>query len=725
VTSWGRRTVGRWWHAGCWLAAAALLLADVATGQDATDRRIVYPESTRESVVEDYHGQPVADPYRWLEDTESPTTRDWIERQNALTFGYLKSIPQRAAIEQRLTDVWNFERYDLPVKRGNRYFFTHNDGLQNQSVLYSMTDLEAPRAVLLDPNTLSTDGTVALASWQPSEDGRLLAYMIADGGSDWRTVRIRRVNTREDLPEELRWVKFSSIAWVPSGEGFFYSRYDEPTAGQELLGANYFQKLYYHQVGTAQSDDVLVYERSDQKEWGFHGTVTEDGRYLVIDVTRGTNPQNQIFIKDLQNHDQPVQELLTGFTAEFVFVGNDGTTFYFLTDEGAPRRRVVAIDLTSPQPPQWRELIQESSDTLERVTLLGDRFIATYLHDALSAVRLFTLDGSSVGEVSLPGLGTVEGFGGRRDADETFFSFTNYSSPRSIQRFDLKTDTSQLWRQPQIAFDSSQFVTEQVFYASRDGTRVPMLLTYKRGIKRDGTNPTLLYAYGGFNISLTPVFSPENAVWLELGGIYAVPNLRGGGEYGREWHEAGMLDRKQNVFDDFIAAAEYLIREQWTQPTKLAIRGRSNGGLLVGATMTQRPELFGACLPAVGVMDMLRFHKFTIGWAWTGEFGSSADPQQFKVLQSYSPLHNIRPGICYPATMVTTADRDDRVVPGHSFKFAAALQAAQGCDRPILIRVETRAGHGAGTPVSKRIEEAADCWAFLVQSLGMQWSTTP
>jgi prolyl oligopeptidase len=447
--------------------------------------------------------------------------------------------------------------------------------------------------------------------------------------------------------------------------------------------------------------------------------VTEDGRYLVINVSRGTAPENQIFIKDLQQHDQPVQELLAGFTAEFEYIGNDATRFYFLTDDRAPRRRVIAVDLTKPQRDAWQELIPESLDTLVSASLFGERLIANYLRDARSAVRLYRLDGSLAGELELPGLGTVSGFEGRRSAGETFFGFTNYVSPLAIYRYELNDGKTTLWRQPSVAMDATQFVTEQVFYPSRDGTKIPMILTYKRGLERNGSTPTLLYAYGGFNISLTPSFSPANAVWIDMGGIFAVPNLRGGGEYGREWHEAGMFERKQNVFDDFIAAAEYLTREGWTQPSKLAIRGGSNGGLLVGACMTQRPDLFGACLPAVGVMDMLRFHKFTIGWAWASEFGSSDDPDQFKFLLKYSPLHNIRAGTCYPATMVTTADRDDRVVPGHSFKFAAALQAAQSCDRPVLIRIETRAGHGAGTPVSKRIEEAADNWAFLVQNLGM------
>jgi prolyl oligopeptidase len=706
-------------------AAGAVEGGGASTGVNAAGGVLRYPSSPTEPIVDDYHGTAVADPYRWLEDIESPQTKAWVKSQNELTASYLDSIPQRGSIRQRLTELWNYERHDLPVVRQGRYFFMHNNGLQNQSVLYTALSLDGPRKPLIDPNQLSDDGTVALVGWSPSNDGRLLAYALADGGSDWRTWRIRNVETETDLEDQIRWTKLGGIAWMASGEGFFYASYDPPRAGQELLEANYFQKLYYHQVGSPQSEDVLVYQREDQKEWGFAPEVTEDGRYLVITITQGTDQKNQLFVKDLEDADAPVFELVSGFDAEYDYVGSDDRRFYVLTDDGAPRRRLVAIDLDQPQRDQWEEVIAESAQTLKSASLLGDRFFCVTLADAISSASVYSIDGAKQGSVELPGLGTVAGFGGRRDQAETFYSFANYITPTTIYRYDLSPSTepkqrSSLWRKPNLPLDVDQFVTEQVFYVSKDGTRIPMLLTYRKDIPRDGNRPTLLYAFGGFNVSVTPEFSQSNAVWIDMGGIYAVPNIRGGGEYGRQWHEAGMMDRKQNSFDDFIAASEFLIRQQYTQPSRLAIRGRSNsGGLLVTACMTQRPELFAVCLPAVGLTDMLRFHRFTIGWKWISEFGCSEQAEQFPYLLSYSPLHNIRSKTCYPATLITTADRDDRVVPGHSFKFAAALQAAQGCDRAVLIRVEQRAGHGAGMPIRKRIDEAADTWTFLFENLHM------
>ncbi|AEP11845.1 prolyl oligopeptidase family serine peptidase [Chloracidobacterium thermophilum] len=681
---------------------------------------IVYPPSKKVEQVDDYHGIKVADPYRWLEDADSPETKAWVEAQNKVTFGFLESIPERARLRERLTQLWNYEKFGVPFREGDRYFFTRNDGLQNQSVLYVGRTPDDPQArVLLDPNTLSADGTVALTNYAVSDDGKLLAYGLATAGSDWNEWRVRNVETGEDLPDRLQWVKFSGASWTKDGRGFFYSRYDEPKEGNLLQSTNYYQKLYYHRVGTPQSADELVYERRDHKEWGFGGYVTDDGRYLGIVVTMGTSPKNLFFYKDLTNPEAKVVELIPDFIADFTPVGNDGTTFYFRTDWEAPRGRLIAIDATRPERANWREIIPQSRDTLEAVRWVGGRFIALYLSDAKTQVRMFDREGKFVQEIALPGIGTAVGFGGKPEATETFYAFTSFTQPTSIYRYDFATGKSTLLRQPKVAFDPGAYVTQQVFYKSKDGTRIPMFIVHRKGLKQDGKNPTLLYGYGGFNISLTPSFSPARIAWLEMGGVLAIPNLRGGGEYGEEWHQAGTKLKKQNVFDDFIAAAEWLIREKYTQPARLAIQGGSNGGLLVGACMTQRPELFGAALPAVGVLDMLRFNKFTIGWAWESDYGSPQNPEEFKALYAYSPLHNLKPGTRYPATLITTADHDDRVVPAHSFKFAAALQAAHKGDAPVLIRIETRAGHGAGKPTSKLIEETADVWAFLVRTFQM------
>ncbi|MFS8837852.1 prolyl oligopeptidase family serine peptidase [Synechococcus sp. R6-5] len=678
-----------------------------------------YPDPT---VVDIYHGQPVPDPYRWLEDLDSEQTRAWIEAQNQLTFDYLRQIPARQRLLERLTQLWNYERYSQPFKEGNRYFYFKNDGLQNQSVLYTQESLEAEARVLLDPNTFSEDGTVALSGIAISRDGRYLAYGLSCSGSDWQEWKVRDIETGEDLPDHLRWVKFSGASWTLDGQGFFYSRYDEPAPGSEYESANYFQKLYYHRLGTSQSEDVLVYHRPDQKEWGFAGGVTEDGNYLIISVWRGTDPKNLIFYKDLRDPQSPVVELIREFEAEYSFVGNDGSRFWLLTDCQAPRRRLVAIDLE--QPDQVQEVIPEAEETLQGVSLINNQFVAFYLKDAHTQIKTFALDGSYLGEIPLPGLGSASGFGGKRYDTETFYTFTSFTTPPTIYRYDFTSGTSTLFRQPQVDFNPQAYEVQQVSYTSKDGTRIPMFLVHRRGLTRTGDHPTLLYGYGGFGISLTPSFSVGLVAWLEMGGVYAQPSLRGGGEYGEEWHQAGTKLNKQKVFDDFIAAAEWLIAHGYTNPSQLAISGGSNGGLLVGACMTQRPDLFAAALPAVGVMDMLRFHKFTIGWAWISEYGSPENPEEFKALYAYSPLHNLKPGTAYPATLITTADHDDRVVPAHSFKFAAALQAAQGGSQPILIRIDTKAGHGAGKPTSKLIEEAADRWAFLVQVLGIPWDGT-
>jgi prolyl oligopeptidase len=678
---------------------------------------LIYPVTARTNQMDDYHGTQVADPYRWLEDDNSAATKAWVEAENKVTFGFLEKIPERTPIKERLTQLWNYERFGVPFKEGNRYFLTRNDGLQNQAVLYTMTALDAEPVLLLDPNKLSADGTVALADYRISDDGSLMAYGLARAGSDWQDWKVRDVRTGQDLPDEVHWVKFSSASWTKDNRGFFYCRYDEPTKADTLKGVNYFHKLYYHRLGTAQSEDALVYNRPDQKEWGFGGEVTDDGRYLIIHVSQGTDTRNRIFYRDLQNAESPVVELLNDFDASYQFIDNVGTVFYFRTDLNAPRGRVIAIDVARPARANWREIIPQTADRLQGVTLVNDQLVLDYLKDARSEVKIFGRDGSFVRRVELPGLGSAGGFGGKRRYTETFYSFTSFTTPTTIYRYDLTTGTSTVFRQPKVRFNPADYETKQVFYHSKDGTRVPMFITHKKGLELDGSNPTYLYGYGGFDISITPAFSPANLIWLEMGGVYAVANLRGGGEYGEDWHHGGMKLKKQNVFDDFIAAGEWLVANHYTRPEKLAIGGGSNGGLLVGACLTQRPDLFGAALPAVGVMDMLRFHKFTIGWAWASDYGSSDDATEFKALYAYSPVHHVKPGTKYPATLITTGDHDDRVVPAHSFKFAAALQADQAGPKPVLIRIETRAGHGAGKPTTKIIEEAADKWAFLVQEL--------
>ncbi|CAA9379332.1 MAG: Prolyl endopeptidase [uncultured Phycisphaerae bacterium] len=674
-------------------------------------------------MVDDHHGTKVPDPYRPLEDPDAPESRAWIEAQNKLTFGFLEQIPARDRIKKRLTALWDYEKFGMPFAEGGRYFYSRNSGLQNQGVLYSTPSLDGEPRVLLDPNTLSPDGTVALTRAVVSDDGRLMAYGLASAGSDWQEWRVREVGTAADRDDHLRWVKFSSASWTKDGKGFFYSRYPEPAAGEDLKGANYYHKLYYHALGTPQAQDQLVYERPDQKDWNFHGEVTDDGRYLVVTVSKGTDDKYRILYKGLADGvvgspAEPV-ELIGAFEHDYSFVDNDGPVFWFKTNKDAPRGRVIAIDTRRPSPEHWVEVIPQAAETLEYVTLVGGRFFAGYLKDARTQVKVFDLAGKFVRDVALPGLGSADGFDGKRTDRETFYSFTSFTTPTTVYRYDVASGQSTVFRAPKVDFDPDDYEINQVFYTSKDGTRVPMFVSHRKGLKRDGNNPTLLYGYGGFNVSLTPWFSPSNLVWMERGGVLAVPNLRGGGEYGEEWHQGGTKLNKQNVFDDFIAAAQWLIDNKVTSTPKLAIEGHSNGGLLVGACITQRPELFGAAVPGVGVLDMLRFHKFTIGWAWVDDYGSAADPEQFKALYAYSPLHNVKPGTCYPPTLITTADHDDRVVPAHSFKFAATLQAAQACDHPVLIRIETQAGHGAGKPTAKIIEEAADKWAFLVRVLGV------
>ena len=677
---------------------------------------IQYPETRQVPLSETLHGVQVEDPYRWLEDDQSEETKAWVTTQNKFTQDYLSTLPQRDAINKRLKNLWNYERIALPSEFGGRWFFSHNSGLQNQSVLMVSDSLDAEPRVLLDPNTLSEDGTSSLANWRPSEDGTKLVWSTSKGGSDWNEVFVRDVATGKDLKDHLKWVKFSMLSWAKDGSGFYYSRYDEPSAGAALTAKNEFQKLYFHKLGTPQSDDRLIYQRLDEPEWGFRGSVSEDGDYLLIHVFQGTSPKTRIFYQ--KTGTEKVIELLPENDASYGFIGNEGPLFYFRTNLDAPRYRVIMIDTRKPERANWKEIIAESDAMLGDASMVGNQIIGSYLKHASSEVRCFDLDGKPIRKVALPGIGTAGGFYGKKDDRSCFYSFTSFTNPGAIYRYDLESGTSTEWRRPKVDFDADDYEVRQIFASSKDGTKVPVFIIHKKGLKLDGSARTLLYGYGGFNISLTPGFSVSRAVWLERGGVLAIANLRGGGEYGSTWHESGTKLQKQNVFDDFVASAEWLIENHYTSSSKLAIQGGSNGGLLVGACMTQRPELFGACLPAVGVMDMLRFHKFTIGWAWEKEYGSPNDSKQFANLLRYSPYHNLKPGTRYPATMVTTADHDDRVVPAHSFKFAARLQECQAKDGPpVMIRIATSAGHGAGTALDKVIERVADEWSFLEDSL--------
>jgi len=680
---------------------------------------VTYPVTKKVEQQDNYHGTMVADPYRWLEDANSDETKAWVIEQNKVTQAWLSQIPQREAIKERLTKLWNYERYGVPEKKGGRYFYSRNDGLQNQSVLYTAKTLNETPRVLLDPNTLAADGTVALAGMAVSPTGKFLAYSTAASGSDWNEIKVRDIESGKDMADHIKWVKFSNTAWAADGSGFYYSRYDEPTEETKLAGVNYFQKVYFHKLGTEQAADVLAYHRPDQKEWGFGAEVTDDGHYLLINGSQGTEHKNRVYYKDLKAKNAQVVGLLEAFDASYSFIDNEGPVFYFMTDKDAPRSRIIAIDIRKPGIENWKEIVPEAAQTLTGASIVNKQLVLNYLADAHSAVKVFDLKGKAVRDIELPGLGTASGFGGKAKDTETFYAYTSFTTPTTIYRLDLKSGKSSIYRQPKVDFDPSAFDTRQVFYTSKDGTKVPMFIVSKKGMKLDGSNPTYLYGYGGFNISLTPSFSVSNLAWVEMGGVYVMANLRGGGEYGEAWHKAGTKLQKQNVFDDFIGAAEWLVANKVTSPAKLAIGGGSNGGLLVGAAMTQRPDLFGAALPAVGVMDMLRFQKFTIGWAWASDYGSSDNAEEFKALVKYSPLHNLKQGSCYPATMVMTADHDDRVVPAHSFKFAAAAQAAQAGPAPILIRIDSKAGHGAGKPTTKQIEEVADRWGFLTRALDM------
>jgi prolyl oligopeptidase len=701
---------------GLWLVGS--LFSGLGFGSD----ELQYPATRRVDQVDTYFGTRVADPYRWLEADirTAKEVADWVAAENRVTMRYLAAIPQRAQIRRRLTELWDFAQYTSPMKEGGRYYYLKNDGLQNQSVLYGLDTLDARPRVILDPNRWSTDGTIALGGLGFSDDGRWLAYCRAEAGSDWSTWYVQEIATGRQLSDELHWTKFSWASWSKDGQGFYYSRYDEPKPGAEFQALNFNNRLCYHRLHTPQSADAVVYFRPEHPDWQYAGQVSDDGHWLVITTVLGTDERNRVTVLDRTRPGAKPLELIDHFQHEYSFVGNDGPVLYFKTDRDAPRRRLVAIDLTQPEPAHWREVLSQAAETLVDVSYVGGRFIASYLKDVLPQVKIYTRDGRLEREVLFPGIGMAAGFHGRQTDRETFYTFSSFNRPPSIYHYDLATGTSRLFRQAEGRFHPDDYTVRQVFYTSRDGTRVPMFIAHKKGLRRDGHNPTLLYGYGGFNIALRPTFSVSRLAWMDLGGVYAQPNLRGGGEYGEPWHKAGTKLHKQNVFDDFIAAAEWLVANGYTRPQKLAIQGGSNGGLLVGAVMTQRPELFGACLPAVGVMDMLRFHKFTEGRTWVDDYGSSDNPAEFQTLLKYSPYHNIRPGTCYPPTLISTADTDDRVVPGHSFKFAAALQHAQACRNPVLIRITTRAGHGAGKPTAKRIEEISDEWAFLVKNLNMR-----
>jgi prolyl oligopeptidase len=730
------------------LATAMILLAisqapsawaDEPTTEEDTPQGLAYPEARMGQNIDTYHGVEVADPYRWLEDPDGEETREWVDAQVALTSSWISQIPRRQWVKERLENLWNYERFSAPSKQGGRYFFRHNNGLQDHSVLYTSESLDGKATMVLDPNKLSKDGTVSLALTSLSEDGSLMVYGTSDAGSDWVTIHIRDVLSGRDLTETLQWVKFSGASWTHDNNGFFYSRYPEPENKLESVNEN--QKLYYHQIGTPQEQDRLIYESLENPKRGHGAGVSESGDTLFIYGWEGTDDKNTLYTLDLTDENAEVVKVLDAFDASYSVLGDTTTSnevswlarllgakaeepevrYWVHTNNDAPKGRIIALNPAKAEQENWVDIVPESDHVLRRASMVGGHLIVSYLEDANSTVKVFDTDGSAVRDVNLPGIGTAYGFGGRTDDTETFYTFTGFTDPATIFRYNVATGVSQKWKSSTVDFEPDAFETKQVFYESKDGTRVPMFIMHKKGLSLDGTQPTVLYGYGGFNISLTPSFSLSRLIWMEMGGVYAIANLRGGGEYGEEWHKAGTKLNKQNVFDDFIAAAEHLIAEGYTRPDKLAINGGSNGGLLVGAAMTQRPDLFGAAIPAVGVLDMLRYHEFTIGWAWADDYGTSADSlEMFEYLKGYSPVHNLKPGVRYPTTMITTADHDDRVVPAHSYKFAATLQKAHEGENPVLIRIETRAGHGSGTPISKRIEQYADQYAFLVRALGME-----
>ena len=682
-----------------------------------------YPKTKRIAHFDTYHGVSVEDPYQWLEEDcrQSRQVSRWIKAQNKVTFDYVHGLPQRDLIQKRLTELWNYEKTSVPWKVGDRYFISKNDGLQNHYVVYTMNTLDGPRRELFNPNTWSADGTTALSSMSFNRDGTLVAYAIQESGSDWKTWKIRNIETGQDLPDTFTYLKTREFAWTLDDAGVYYAKFPDPDPDKVFTAVNTDMKVMYHRLGTPQSEDTVVYYQPDHPDWNYSVETTEDGHYLVISVFIGTDNKNRVTYMDLQAPNAKMTDLIANFDSGYTFIDNTGPVFYFHTDNAAPNGRIIAINIQKPELENWKEVIAEEDRPLQGVNLIHDLLVCSYLKDATSQVRLYTLDGRHVRDVECPGLGSLSGFNGKATDTETFYAYLSYTTPPTVYRYDMMTGESQLLERPEIDIDFELYTTQQVFYKSKDGTRIPMFIACKKGLQQNGNTPVILYGYGGFNIPLQPHFSISQMVWLEMGGILATANLRGGGEYGETWHNAGKKMLKQNVFDDFIAAAEYLIDEKYTSSEKLVIRGGSNGGLLVGACMVQRPELFAAAVPGVGVMDMLRFDLFTAGRYWTDEFGSAKDSKEmFEYLKGYSPYHNIKEGVTYPATLVLTADTDDRVVPGHSFKFTARLQEAHAGVDPVLIRIQTRAGHGSGMPTSMLIDEIADIYAFLAENLNMQ-----
>jgi prolyl oligopeptidase len=686
-----------------------------------------YPETKKTDIVDDYFGTKVADPYRWMESLDSPEVAAWVAAQNEVTSDYLSGLPLREHFKKRITALWNYPKVSIPVREGGRYFFQRNSGLQRQAPLYMRENLAADSTLVLDPNMLSPDGSLSLTQWMPSPDGRHLAYGISEGGADWRTIYVRDVDTGKDLPDYVKWMRFSGISWTKDSKGFFYSRYPEPPEGKVLEAALTGQAVYYHRVGTPESEDRLIYARPDLPAWFITAGVTEDGRYLLIFIYKGSGNNNRLYCSDLGDPEAPqigavVKPLIETDDAEFMAFGNAGSTLYLRTDLDAPNRRVIAFDVDFPDPSHWKTIVPEQKEPIEGVHLIGGRIVVQYLVDVQSRLSLFGIDGKPEGDVALPGAGTIAGVGGRQDTSEIFYAFTSPLFPTTVFSYDPGARQQTPFEPPSPPIDVTEFETKLQFATSRDGTHVPFFVTARKGITLDGSHPVMMYGYGGFSISVQPAYHTDVPAWLELGGIWVTVNMRGGAEYGEAWHKAGNLEKKQNVFDDFIAVAGKLIGDKYTAPEKLGMMGGSNGGLLVAVVAEQRPDLFAVALPAVGVMDMLRYNKFTGGQAWVTEYGSSSEADQFAYLIKYSPVHNVRRGVCYPAILVTTADHDDRVVPSHSFKFTAAMQAAQGCTHPILIRVEVRGSH-AYRPTDKRIAELADVWAFAAQQMGMNSST--
>jgi prolyl oligopeptidase len=684
---------------------------------NAAQPSLAYPVSRRGDVVEDHFGVKIADPYRWLENDvrTDAEVKNWVDSENNVTNAFLSTLPGRKALEQRITELYNYERFAAPDKKGGRYFYTHNTGLQNQSVLFVRDKVDGEGRVLIDPNPWSKDGATALAEWQPNEQGTKLLYAIQDGGTDWRTLKVRDVTTGKDLADEIKWVKFSGLSWAKDGSGFYYSRFAEPK-GAKYQSLNENQQIYFHKLGTAQSADRLMFATPNKPELNNTAEVSDDGRWLVISSSSGTDPRYEVTLVDLKNPKAKPRVLVPGFEHNYSYVGNRGSSFYFITDDGAPKQRIVTLDVAQSNP-KAKTVVPEDEATLDGASLVGGKLVASYLADAKTEVRVYSPAGELTRKVELPGIGTAGGFGGEFDDPETFFAFASFNRPTTVYRYNVATGEESVWAAPKLAFNPDDYKVEQRFYTSKDGTRVPMFVVRKASVT--GPAPTLLYGYGGFDVSLTPSYSATRLAWLEKGGAYAVANIRGGGEYGKAWHDAGRLEHKQNVFDDFIAAGEYLKKTGITSPDGLAIEGGSNGGLLVGAVVNQRPDLIDAAHAAVGVMDMLRFDQFTAGRSWVDDYGYPSKEADFRTLLAYSPYHNIKPGVHYPPVLVTTADTDDRVVPGHSFKYTAALQAADPGGAPHLIRIETRAGHGSGKPTSKIIEEASDVLAFLGHFTGL------